>query len=707
MKFAHNCVRGIFLVCFLLPLLSESKLIQSMNRFSARTKNSSKKIRQAEHPIVERRLEGEGDGPQGAELKKRKITGGEFKLAIYHLLRNELGKQLDHDKMDLSIQDTIRLEKKSQLVCQAILTLEDGDDFHEEFVEITLENNIVKMELSIEKTSWKHYVAEYLMFYVNKGVFMMRQTVNVMDDISGDYKSVMGFVLDRFGGDHTFLVDNYKGGGGSNTDEERRLQDVKLTSDLLKEKMDRRLKQPPVLGKFMMKNIDLKKARVTSQKKGVAEFIRSLKPLFEKDHEYKDVPYKISPRELFEADMSRPSLRPTDPNFFVGKATSYKKHQFLHPILRDIMKLAVDINNPRQDTPELLEYNLFTGRRDLPDCRKSLIFVNSLNPVEIKYRSSVIEYTINVSVPSKRFVLKHSRIGDEIFAGTLSIVSHLTDLQVWRDSNLSPPVSYGEMIYETVSRKILQLMFREIFDNLTDGQTAMPGDGGSNVLRIGPSVDPERPANIFYITKGADNDRSLGVALLVGDIGEEFEVTLMTAGIYYETGEYLMMGFRMVPNKSMYNQHFLLKRFMDMLVELTVRRDPFYIDYKDNITPFITDAFGYPDGDMVPRLEIADDGEIDKCKHSTDVISANKLEPKNFGDRIYYKLCPTESVEFHDTIKNVDGDYVFAGARFFLRKDFDYCYWITNNMPKGSQKDDEEGQEERRLLEDNVSGHLV
>ena len=149
-----------------------------------------------------------------------------------------------------------------------------------------------------------------------------------------------------------------------------------------------------------------------------------------------------------------------------------------------------------------------------------------------------------------------------------------------------------------------------------------------------------------------------------------------------------------------------------MQVEFIIRSSPQFQEYKDDITPFITDAYKYSLFEEIPEVKNPDPGvPLYGYRYSTDRIGAKKLEISLPGDRISYQLCPVLSTEYHDTIQRTPRGYVFTGGRFYFRKDVDYCYQVTNPsedrlkamefLAKGG-----EGSEERRLKE-NVSGQLV
>jgi hypothetical protein len=694
----------------MLSPLHKAKLIKGLNRFSQPEKQSEHVVlKQKTLSKLDRKLPGE-DGELNEELKTKKVKGIDFKNTIFFTLLREIPKNIQQDSMRMTgDNDGAEWSYKGVSVCSMSLNLEEGDEFHEDFVEVFIENAIINFKLTIEKTRFKDYVEEYLMFYVNKALFMIGQTVNHIEDVKADWKNSLDYVLDKYGGEVTLVMTKYKGKdidpfdkGG---EKERLLKD---DEDIPKELMDKKLKLKPILGKFFMKDLDLKNKKYISQKPGVAAYLDTLKPLFEKKKKEQTKPerqLRMTEEELHEILSKKRTLDPRDPRFQAPKKSSFFSGILNHPIFQDFLKLAINISRPVKETGHILIFDLYTGRPNLTDCRIMLEFLDAMNPVDIKFTSPSIDLTMKVAVASKRYIVKGTRLGLEVYAAYLKIIDHLTDLRVWRDK-YSDTNKFHYQIYEEMKARILQMMFREVFDNLTDGQTAMPGADQDGVLKMDPIVDSDESSHLFTFSKEGKN--VLTIRIRNGELGPEFE-TMELAGLLHTTQTHgMLLGDRIVPMKSMYNQHFMLKRFIDFIVELIVRSDPFFIDYKDNITPFITDAYQYSYEFHIPPLIKPTPSEpIVGLKYSTDVLNSNKLEPKYFGDRIVYKLCPVLSTEYHDTIKEIEGMYVYAGARFFLRRDIDYCYAVVNLMLAGKGQKQADGEEERRLLEDNVSGHLV
>ena len=703
---------GLIAICLLLSSLIETKLIKSLNRSSEPEDHKNHTmIKEKNASKIARKLPGDEKPELNEELKTRKITGKEFKYGIYGIIKTHLPQLINAPELDTSQEDKIIFMNKGVRIVTAEFNLVEGDEFHEDFVELELESDVIKFELSIEKTKLKDYVQEYVLFYVSKACFMIVQSVFQMGDIESDYTSMLSYVVDKYGGEVTLVMTRYKGKKINPFDKkkeekrERRLLDENRKNVKLVNNLEQRVTRKPIMGRYFMKDIDLKKKKYTSQKPGVAAYLTSLRPLFQHRPSSPERALKEQKADgTFEVD-SKPSLSLGDPNFIFDKKTSFKTITFTHPIFKDYLKMTINLENPYVKSSNSLGFYLLTGNVNLSDCKILLEYVNAKSPAIVKFSSPSVEMLITVSVPTNRFIVKHTRLGLELFTDMLKIIAHLTDLRIWRDK-YSDTNKFHYEIYEVMKARLLQMMFREIFDNFTDGQTAIPGADGQDVLHMDPEVNPEDTKHEFTFSKAGS--KVLTIQINQDELGPEFPVMDMSATMHY--GNDLSFGFgkRRVPMRSMYNQHFMFKRFMDMVIEIIVRNDNFFTDYKDNITPFITDAYGYPDEETIPKLEKPKPREpMFNMKYSTDVIGSNKLEPRYFGDRIKYKLCPILSTEFHDTIKEVAGNYIYAGARFFMRRDIGYCYWIVKAMKHLNPVAEKEGEEERRLLEDNVSGHLV
>lgn len=706
MKSIFERLVGLLLLCTLLSAPTKTKLVKGLNRFTQPENPRDHVVIKAKQPFRKnRKLTGEGE-ELNEELKTKKMKGIDFKNAIYMTLLEEIPQNIKHDNRNLiGVMDGAIWNYKGQEVVKMTLNLEEGDEFHEDFVEVFIENPIINFELSIEKTNYKSYVKEYLMFYVNKALYIIGQTINVMDDLKGDWKLTLSHIMEPYGGENTYLDDDYKG-REHNPNEDKGKDERRLYETPSKEVADKKLKMRPVLGRIFMKDLDLKNKKYISQKPGVANYLETLKPIFEKKKKTpEERELKLSPDDLKAIRMKKKTLGPKDIGFQRPKMTSFKSFTLTHPILKEFIKTSINTASPVIDSAHILSYDIFVGQPNISDCRITLHFINAFKPIIIIFSSPSVDMIIVISVATKRYTMKFTKVGHELYVALLKIISNLTDLRVWADK-YSDTTKFHFDIYDIVKPRILQMMFQEVFDNLTDGQTSLPGVDGQEVLHMDPVLDDDDSHHVFSFSK--KGKKMLTVLIYNDELGPEFETVNMI--FYYHdtdtTG--ICMGGRVVPSRSMYNQHYLLKRFIDFGVQLIVRSDRYFFDYKDDITPFNVDAYVYEGIWKIPQF--LPHGEFaEGTKFSTEVIGANKLEPMNFGDRIYSVLCPVISVEFHDVISLVANKYVYEGAKFLSRYDIDYCSSIQNQMPalKATLGGEDNAEQERRLLEDNVSGHLV
>lgn len=683
----------MIVILSLASTMTKTKLIKSWEEYAKEyhLRPAVNLVHGKSRPIA-RRLTGDED-PAKLQIEPKE-TGIIFLSKIKAVVNGRLQQELGVD--GIVTTNGYVYNRNGQQLLDVEFELLDDEEQKLQTVLIFMKNVVISMDLSIEKTKLKGYVQDYLFFYVSNGVLAVRQTVLSTHDVFSDFMTMISYVCDEPRGEVTIRFADYNGEKEDN-------QERRLSLDEKMKVMDRQLKARPILGAMKVLPLDLKKKKYISSKPGVREYIRNLE-LPEIDQ------FKPRERRLggVIVDGVKQYLTPDDTGYFHEKMGSFRESTMLN---KDHLRLSFD--GKYSNDGNVIEFILYTSRSNLPDVKVRLTVPGGNNPVKLVYETPSFIIIIELSVPTTRFIVLHARLSLEELCNLLQIIDHLNDLRVWRDF-FPGNTKYHWRIHEFFQPKLIQMMYREMFDNLTDGQTAKADPDGQGILQFRGSMSESGDDLIWHYDVFSDEGHMLHNEIAFKTFGEEMETAYMTGEMYVGTQrKSIYFGNREVPSESMFNQHYLLKKYMEVQVEFIIRSSTLFQEYKDDITPFITDAYRYSLEEEIPAVQNPEPGmPIIGYRYSTDRIGAKKLEVSMPGDRIFYQLCPVLSTEYHDQITLLGrAGYFYTGGRFYFRKDVDYCYQVMNPselhlkilemMSKGGG-----GDEERRLKE-NLSGHLV
>jgi len=685
----------IFTLALLAPMWT-SKLVKSWADYEKEYKRTPSVIlKHGRSRTPSRRLEGDEDP------EKLKIEPKETGLIFLSKVKTIVNKRLS-EELGVAGQITTNgylFVRNSQELLDVEFELLDDEEQKLQTVLIYMKNAVISMDLSIEKTKLKDYVQDYLFFYISNGVLSIRQTVLTTDDIIGDFGSMIQYVCDEPRGEVDLVFTKYQGKPtGEGEGDERR-----LSLEDRDKIMQNQLKAKPIYSAIKVLQLDMKNKKYISKKPGVMNYIKNLE--LPKAENFEP---RLVERRLAGSAAGIPLTRKPGELGFVHSKLGYFKEGTLQN--KDNLKLSSDghFHNDKKS----ITFTLYTSRSNLPDISGRLSVLGGSNPAKLTFNCTSFYIEQEFSVATVRFIVLHARIAIESMIGYLQIIDHLNDLRVWRDF-FPGYTKYHWRIHEFFQPALIQMMYREMFDNLTDGQTAQTDPEGKGILEMHYFTSESGDDLIWQFDVSTDEGKLLENKIAFFTFGEDMETAYMTGKLYVGSQrKSVYFGNREVPSESMFNQHFLLKKYMEMQVEFIIRSSPQFQEYKDDITPFITDAYKYSLFEEIPEVKNPDPGvPLYGYRYSTDRIGAKKLEISLPGDQITYQLCPVLSTEYHDTIQRTPRGYVFTGGRFYFRKDVDYCYQVTNRsedrlkamemLAKGG-----EGSEERRLKE-NVSGQLV
>ena len=638
------------------------------------------------------------------EVKKQvKLTGPEFLAEVVTVTNTKLTE-------DLAITPSMSGEeyiytRNGRTLLTVTFELKDEEEMKFQYVEIQFKNVVIDLELKIEKTRLKGYVADYLFFYATNAVLAIRQTILSIDDIMSDFNKMLGYVCETSKNARNLIFSKYKG-KPKPPPEERRLE----LENLEHENFQKRLKAKPILAAMKVFPLDLKNKKYISSKPGVKEYIKNLELPSSPRYEPRERKLGGEGEEKEDLRKEHETLTPANPRFIYNKLTKFTQSTMEY---KDYLKLAV--GNVQRVSGTEMRFMLFTSRPNLSDVQGYLRIGDEKAPITIELICPSFEIRLVVSVCTSRFTIKHGRILIETAQGLLQILDHLNDLRVWRDF-WPGHKKHQWRIHELIQPSIIYMMYREMFDSMTDGQTAQANPEDEGILHYSHTITENGEAAVWEFDVYGPNSHMLHDAIAFKSMGEDFPTAYMTGEMFTSDDQEhgIFFGNREVPEESMFNQHFLLKKYMELQVEYIIRSSPDFKDYKDDITPFITDAYGYVNLDDAPEVRNPEPGKpLLGYRYSTDVVGADKLEAKVPGDRIVYRLCPVLSTEYHDNIQLTHDGYIFTGGRFYFRKDIDYCYEVLNpsedklRMIQYAHENPDEGGGDDRMLKEIDLGQLV
>lgn len=692
----------VLLSLFMIALCSRTfnaKLVKSWGQYEREL--GMKPVQEIKHgrsrPSARKLTE---DEPEEIEQLPKKQTGLEFLQIVITIVLDKLDLLLGL-KHQMTGEKYIYV-RNNQVLLTVEFELKDEEVMKFQYVEIQFVNAVIQLELKMEKTKMEGYVADYMLFYTSNAVISIQQTVLTIDDISMDLGLMLNYVCETSRDAKPLIFTKYKG-KPKPKQEERELHLISKTHDNL----ERALKNKPIYSAIKVLPLDMKNKKYISSKPGVMEYIKNLELPPSPRYEPRARQLTNEGEEVGDLRKDHETLKPGHSHFLVNKLSSFNENTMQN---KDNLRLGV--GRIEKISENELRFPFYTSRSNTLDLMGYFKVKGANQPMEFTIISPSFEIVLKIYVQTKRYGVKQTRIMIEKTVVIVQIFDHLNDLRVWRDF-WPGHTKHQWRVHELIQPSVIYMMYREMFDNMSDGQTAQANPEDEGILHYTHTVTDNGEAGIWDFNVYSDSHHMLSDRITSKTMGEDFPTAYMTGEMFLNDGieQGIYFGNREVPEESMFNQHFILKKHMELQVEFIIRSSPEFIDYKDDITPFITDAYNYVDLDDAPEVRNPDPKRgLRGYKYSTDVVGANKLEVKTPGDHIIFKLCAVLSTEYHDNIQLTRDGYIFVGGRFFFRKDVDYCYEVTNpseDRLKLLQQQHENPGEEDRILKEISLGQLV
>jgi hypothetical protein len=623
-------------------------------------------------------IKNKGERALGGENEEQKqVNMVAFKMAMTELIKKEVGARFGGDNISGTEDNLVVKNPKGKgNLFKINIEMEDDKNLEIPMVKVTLNLEMMTYTFSLEKTPLRGAPERKCQLIMNNFFFIAEQYVAEISDIKGD-----------LGASLTLVLPGQAGGISGDGQNDRRLREIRnKRADLIQ--------SLPIQSHIRVFSLDLKhKTYIKKGKKfekGMDKAVRHLEDIQKR---------KLKERILKVKDDLPQELSNTDIKYMVNKKKVFKQHTLDRGIFLELV-LTDGINGGDDDSPDELNFRLSPSEGELGEVRVSFKKVSSGILVFMAHPS--MTWTFLFSFPTRRFVIKHFVKCLFDVERDFKIIHNLNHLQTWRD-NGNDHMARQRVIRELIQPTMLYFLFRQEFDNRTDGVTATNNGFDGDVIQY---VHTEKLREDTWWMKIFDVQSKPRRELLFDNItfnelGEGFLVCYYESTIYIKDKS-LKMGLRQFPDQSMFNQHYLAVKYIDMQAEFVTRMMGLSVP-SDYITPLPVTSMIYPNQDAIPEMKR--DIRTPKKLHTVrDLVNSPPIQ--NFDDMIKYesKLCPMLSIEFDDLIKISTAKngqslgYKFeTGNRSQLRWVPEYCSYP---VPLA-------GAEGERRLSDDVEGFLV
>lgn len=560
----------------------------------------------------------------------------------------------------------------------------EDEELNFQEIEFTFANLAISSTFSLQKVRLNQEIIDYVTFYVGGYLLLVGQTITSLLQVSGDIDAA--FYLATFGKDANVqltpgayapnVIPRLEGKGGGQ--EERRLQYVDNKDDL----------KPRLRGSIINKYLDLKNKKYISDKDSVKKALDELYAKINLHEEKSQIKNRILTEEG-EGNKASPLdyISPKSPNYISPK--SY----FVNPFFVTLREFSWLTYIPISTSNDLIRFKLICSDQDCDDIRGDIMFDGTTGFTRVEFENSAFKTTMELTVPTKRFIVKHIRVEVENIQNLLIIIQNINRLHTHTYEGNEQTV-----IEELFQPNFYFNLLRAEMDAISDGATAFTqaNPGGIQSVKSTDEMGVWRD-----LLMCAETEQKLGELWIeFGVLGEDFDFLKINSEFYYQEQK-VILGERRFPDFSMYNQHYVAKRYLDLFANLLVNSHANYQSYKQLITPFALDAFKYSDYELIPTTKI----DFTKSTipyflyNATNVTSAKTLELDAPGTFIGIQVCPTYSWLFLDFIRQNERGYSFLPiGRKYTRFDIDYCY-VKQKMPAKKEEAEESGGE--RLLKSN------
>lgn len=571
----------------------------------------------------------------------------------------------------------------------------DDEELKYQEVQYEFKNLAIESKFSLQKVRLNDEVKSYVRMYIGGYLLLVGQTITSLLQVETDIKAVL--YLSTFGDQYQEInlnkdkYDSYprinsnedgeEEGGG----ERRLLQNYNSKAEEL---------QPKLRGIITNQELDVKNMKFISHRASVQNAARELMQRNNIGIEYSKIPER-----RLQDNKETDSGTEDDPLEFIPMDDP----KYIHPKIRFHSVGGIQFNlyvffsyiiKSVSDTE--IKIILIANDEEFDDIHMNIYFELETGIITIVIKNSSFEIKMILTVPTKRFLSKHIRVELEYTQNIALIVQNLNKLHTH--------TYYGDdqtVITENVQPLYIFHFIRAEMDNISDGMSAYPFDGGSP-QSISTFFDVSEEG--IWQTEYSYKQKKMGdVRILFNSLAEGIEYFSLEASFIF-AGHEINLGERRFPDYSMYNQHYLAKKYVDLFSAIAINSHPELQSYKQLITPFATTAFQYGSDQEMPQPFPDFSKKIINIKNESEIRHAETLTLDDLGVSISISLCPVIADLFVDLyFQDHSNGYAYATPRRFSRMGIDYCYRKIK-MPVTQEKDEDsgEGKEERLLKSKNV-----
>ena len=642
------------------------------------------RIIHSSHP--ERLLDG------GDEQKQQMMDT--FRQEVENFVKKEIKSYFTGAEVK-GTKENIQVILKESKIVQLSIVGDNDEEIGGESVFLMFTNEVISSHVTLEKTNLKDYVKVYLRLFLHNYFFKLKQVMFSLDDVVSEVGQMLGFVCHRANPEWKLKNPDDDVDEKTTPNEDGRL--LKANSRTLKTELkssgdsptfDRNDINGPQFKLPIMKSVkvlplqlDLVRYGPQDQKSISKILARKLVSPFPQP--------QISPhpgRKL----LSKESARYIAPKNKFFSASELNSRQFIEFGLQEDPVIA------NRNEIEGVFFRLTPSRNNLSDVIGVVQVFNHDQKLSlsVSFFNAAFYTKIDISIATKRFVVKTIREEMDNMKKTLDIVNNLTTLR--------PYVHYGNergerqfTINEFLEPNYMYLMMEEEFHNITDGASYADTDIGKRVTF--KSTDPNGEHGwVNTVYQNVDNKKVEKIKDEMNFIpfGEGFEIMRTTISLkdLPTTSEY-SLGSRTIADNSMFNQHFLMMPFLQLQAEIGVQLMGINV-IRGIVFPFVTEALKYLTPDSIPDL--VHGSQHKEIRSIKTIYDKGEVEMTRPGQKVEFQMCPVESREHSFFVEQKDDGMFYNNTTYGERprNDIDYCSYI-NAVPNADGGD---GGEERRVL---------
>lgn len=618
---------------------------------------------------VERDLGGDEDKPVSLPV---------LRLMVEKFIKKEIGNYFDGSKIHGSEKQFQVMINEHELFLLKVMETTD-EVAKMESVVIQMNNPVLNSIISLEKTNFRPYVKMYLKLFLHNYFLKMRQVVISLEDIATDVGNMLSFVCRGVRAGFRESPDNKQDDRLLNSSSRGLKTDLVDYGemDYSDNNPDRFKFRFPILKSVMVYPLDLKKVRYTSKKPRI---MKQIQDSVVKSPFAGPVFSKLSGRKLLSED----SIRFVNPKLKYFSRKELQSDQFLDFGLVDSPTVQ------EKGGKHAVHFRLTPSRSNLSDVLGEITLENSM--VKVQFYNTAFSTTLDLSIPTKRFVVKSIREELDEMIKLLNIVENLTHLREWKHSS-NPKTRRQTIIQEFIEPNYIYAMFEEEFHNLSEG-ASYADDDGQSVIKITNKNSSDMSAwssTIYQRIDGILVERIEDVMEF-----EQYGAPFMIMRTYctlrnLPNADMFYLGSRAVPDMSMFNQHFLVLRNIQLQSEIALHYMKIEI-IRGVVFPFITHALLYPSETSVPPM-VHDTNPVYDIRDIKKIYDKGEVSLSEPGTKIGIQMCPIMS-EIHShhiyTQPKDNGGFSFEHSDFQYKRrwDVDYCSFKIKLPSEGEEADE-------------------